>query len=240
VIQISVMNQSTVIDDDAVQEMLPALMTQWNEDLIPVWPVEECNVQFVAKDATPDAGTWWAVFLDDATQAGALALHDLTDDGFPIAKIFCKTIKEDQGASISVAASHEFLEMAVDPWLNMAAQDSSGRFWALEIADPCEDDQYAYTINGVLVSDFASPAWFGHANTTPGAAMDLKGHVAAAFSILTGGYAQYFDPKAGWQQELGQEAANHQRLRHPPQGSRRERRARKFHSGLRKSAFLSR
>lgn len=236
-IQISVMNQSTAIADDAVQAMLPAFETQWNRDLVPVWPVEQVKFTFIPAGDTPDPETWWAAFLDDSTQANALAFHDLTDNGWPIAKIFAKTILADN-SSISVGASHEFLEMAVDPWLNMAFQDNTGKMWAGEIADPCEDDQYAYKIGNVLVSDFATPAWFGHSNTPTGSPMDLKGHVTQPFSILTGGYAQWFDPSAGWQQVIGQKAKKHARLAHAPDGSRRERRARR-HMGLVRSAFLA-
>ena len=233
-IQMSVMNQSTVTSDAEVQSWLPAFESQWNNDLIPIWPLEPVKFTFIPNGQTPPPQSWWAVFLDDSTQAGALAFHDLTDDGFPIAKVFCKTILDDH-SSITVGASHEFLEMAVDPWLNMAFQDNTGKMWAGEIADPCEDDQYAYKIDGVLVSDFATPAWFGHANTPVGAPMDLKGHMTTPFSILTGGYAQWFDPAQGWQQMLGSKAKKHGRLVHAPKGSRRERRGRH----LMRSAFLA-
>jgi hypothetical protein len=46
--------------------------------------------------------------------------------------------------------------MAVDPWLNSAYQDPHGHFWAGEVCDPVEDDQYGYEINGVLVTDFVN------------------------------------------------------------------------------------
>src|SRR2546428_14028946 len=39
-------------------------------------------------------GAWAMTFLDDADQPGALAYHDLTPDGLPLAKVFVKTTLE--------------------------------------------------------------------------------------------------------------------------------------------------
>lgn len=232
-IEIAVMNESTEITDEAVQFMLPALETQWNRDLIPIWPVDDVKLTFVAQGAQPAPTEWWLVFLNDADQAGALAYHDLTPTGLPISKVFVKTIMDD-GDRVSVATSHELLEMAVDPWLNAAFQDHTGRFWAGEIADPVEDAQYGYDIGGVEVSDFVTPNWFGHQHPTT--QMDFGNHAGAAFSILPGGYAQWFNPSpwhggGGWQQVIGHMAASGARAVTPPVGSRRERRLRKFAGG---------
>jgi hypothetical protein len=220
--QIAVINESTAISDADVQHMLPAFDQQWNQDLRPVWGVDAATFTFVPQGQTPAAGTWWVVFLDDSDQANALAYHDLTDEGLPISKVFVKTIQADN-ASVSVGATHEICEMAVDPWLNSAYQDSQGVFWAGEVCDPVEDDQYGYTIAGVLVTDFVTPNWFGHQHAQ--GAIDLKGHSKAPFEVLTGGYAQKFDPQQGWQQVTGS-LARHSKRAHAPDGSRRERRTR--------------
>jgi hypothetical protein len=220
--QIAVMNESTAISDSDVQAMLPAFTQQWNKDLQPIWGVGDANFTFVPQGQTPPAGTWWVVFLDDSDQANALAYHDLTNEGLPISKVFVKTILADN-ASVSVGATHEICEMAVDPWLNSAYQDPQGVFWAGEICDPVEDDQYGYKIGNVLVTDFVTPNWFAHQHAQ--AEIDFKGHANAAFEILTGGYAQKFDPQQGWQQVTGSKARLSRRA-HAARGSRRERRAR--------------
>ena len=113
--------------------------------------------------------------------------------------------------------------MAVDPWLNSAYQDAQGIFWAGEVCDPVEDDQYGYEINGILVTDFVTPSWFGHKDAKP--PMDLKTHAKSQFEVLTGGYAQKFDPQKGWQQVTGAKAMGFKRAT-AAEGSRRERRAR--------------
>jgi hypothetical protein len=223
-VQIAVINASTAIADADVQKMIPALDTQWNKDLDPIWGVGQAEFSFVPKRTKPASGSWWVVFLDDSDQANALAYHDLTNEGLPISKVFVKTIQSDK-ASVSVGASHEICEMAVDPWLNSAYQDSQGVFWAGEVCDPVEDDQYGYKINGILVSDFVSPNWFGHQHAV--GHIDLKVHARAAFEVLSGGYAQKFDPQKGWQQVTGSQAARTNRA-HAAPGSRRERRERQW------------
>jgi hypothetical protein len=233
--QIAVMNESTTISDADVQKMLSAFDQQWNKDLRPIWGVDAATFTFVPKHQMPPAGSWWCVFLDNSDQAGALAYHDLTNEGLPISKVFVKTLQQDN-ASVSVGATHELCEMAVDPWLNSAYQDPHGVFWAGEVCDPVESDQYGYEIGGVLVTDFITPNWFAHQHAQ--ASIDLKGHSNAAFEILSGGYAQKFDPHRGWVQVSGSKAtARHQA--DAAQGSRRERRAR-LHQGLTRSAMTRR
>ena len=224
-LQIAVINQSQGASDDAVQAYLPAFAQQWNADLAGIWPVVPAQFTFLPKTATPPSGSWWLVFLDDSDQAADLAYHDLTNDGLPLSKVFVKSIQADN-SSLSVSATHEMCEMAVDPWLNCSYQDPQGTFWAAEICDPVENDAYGYQIGGVLVTDFVTPNWFGHKNAQRN--MDFQGHAQAAFTVLDKGYAQRFSPQQQWQQVNGSAAATTGRTAMPPKGSRRERRARGF------------
>jgi hypothetical protein len=221
-LQIAVINESNAISDGDVKGMIPAFSAQWNNELNAVWGVGAAQFSFTAKGSPPPKGSWWVVFLNDSDQAKTLAYHDLTDEGLPISKVFVKTIQADN-ASVSVGASHEICEMAVDPWLNSAYQDSQGTFWAGEVCDPVEDDQYGYEINGVLVTDFVTPNWFGHQH--PAGSIDYRQQAHNAFEVLTGGYAQKYDPQSGWQQITGAKAEKSKRAQ-PPKGSRRDRRKR--------------
>lgn len=220
-ITIAVINESTAISDAEVQKMVPAFEIQWNRDLRPVWALDEAKFIFVTKQSQAPVGAWWLIWLNDADQADALAYHDVTDEGLPLSKVFVKTIQAN-GASLSVAATHELCEMAVDPTLNLAAQDQAGTFWAYEIADPVENDHYSYEIDGIQVTDFVLPSWFGFKSSS--APFDFKHHCTDAFQILSAGYAQQFGPH-GWIQ-LSSKRATSQRAMHPTEGSRRERRAR--------------
>jgi hypothetical protein len=213
--------------------MIPAFETQWNSDLDPVWGVGSATFASTPRKQAPASGTWWVVFLDDSDQADALAYHDLTNEGLPISKVFVRSIQADK-SSLSVGASHEICEMAVDPWLNSAYQDRGGVFWAGEVCDPVEDDQYGYTIGGVLVTDFVTPNWFGHERSKGD--IDLKRHANKQFEVLSGGYAQKFDAQKGWQQVTGSKALQTKRGATAAKGSRRERRARHWKSDWKASA----
>src|SRR5215475_8404080 len=56
----------------------------------------------------------YPVKLYNTDKAGALGYHDLTKDGQPVSKIFVKTTLADRQL-VSVTASHELFEMAIDP-----------------------------------------------------------------------------------------------------------------------------
>ena len=220
-LQISVMNESTAVSDADVQKMLPAFDSQLNKDLVSVWSVEPAKFAFLPKGQAAPKGSWWVVFLDDSDQADALAYHDLTNEGLPMSKVFVKSIQADK-SSLSVGTTHEICEMAVDPWLNSAYQDQNNVFWAGEVCDPVEDDQYGYMIGEILVTDFVTPDWFAHQYASSD--IDFKHHAASTFEVLSGGYAQKFE-SGGWVQVTGSKASQSARA-HAAVGSRRERRLR--------------
>jgi len=220
-ITLAVINESTAISDTQIQKMLPAFATQWNRDLVRAWGVDDVSFALIPKGAVPPPGAWWLVWLDDSDQADALAYHDLTDEGLPLSKVFVKTVLADR-ASLSVAATHELCEMAVDPTINLSAQDERGTFWAYECADPVEDDRYAYKIEDVLVTDFVLPSWFGYKNSQ--GPFDFCNHCTDAFQILARGYAQEFGP-SGWTQVNGAQVTKARSL-NAVAGSRRQRRER--------------
>jgi hypothetical protein len=219
---IAVLNQSTAIGDADIEKMIPAFSHQWNKDLRPVWGIDAATFGFVPTSRKPPKGSWWVVFLDDSDTADALAYHDLTDEGLPTSKVFVKTLRADR-SSISVGATHEICEMAVDPWLNSAYQDPRNMFWAGEVCDPVEADRYGYEIDGVLVTDFVTPDWFAHEHA--GSVLDFKRYVRKPFEILSEGYAQKFEHNRGWIQMNGAQTRA-SKAAEAPKGSRRERRSR--------------
>jgi hypothetical protein len=75
-----------------------------------------------------------------------------------------------------------------------------------------------------------TPNWFGHQHAV--GAIDLKDHATQAFAVLSGGYAQKFDPSKGWQQITGAKAEKSPRAAHAAKGTRRERRARQWKNWL--------
>src|SRR5581483_6395204 len=159
---ISVINNCSVLSDHDIQIVVPALQKQVSLHLAPAWGVN-ASLVFVPKGHHPAPKTWWFVIMDTSDEQGALGYHDLTNDGYPISKIFVKTDIQ-YGAKWTITASHELAEMLCDPDLVRGAfiqsDDTTGTVYAWEVADACEDDSYGYQIGGVWVSDFVYPSWF--------------------------------------------------------------------------------
>ena len=224
-ITIAIMNRSTILTDEQVAPVVSALQIQVSRDFAPVWLVD-ADLVFVGKNAQPPAGTWQIALLDDSDQPGALGYHDLTPDGFPLAKVFAKTDK-NYGSNWTVTLSHELLETLGDPDINLCTFDSSNRLLAMELCDAPEADQFGYLINGVLVSDFVYPAWFGVRSKV--AKYDHMGYIKAPGELLAGGYISVYDFTTGWTQTTAQKMGlhPHRENAHKREGSRRGRRAKK-------------
>jgi hypothetical protein len=137
-------------------------------------------------------GAWAVVFLDVADAPGALAYHDLTPDGLPLSKVFVRTITEDD-ASLTVATSHELVEMLVDPAINMMTTGPDATLaYAYESADPVEADTFSFKVGGFDMTDFVYPSYFEGFRKAKSTKFDFQGKVTKPFQILAGGYQLVF------------------------------------------------
>src|SRR5262245_16127811 len=136
-INVAVINASTAVDDNIVRQCVPAFQKQVHEHLAPSWGVD-ADLTFFTASQQPPAGYWWLVILDNSDQAGALGYHDLTDEGMPLGKVFAKT-DEVYGYNWTVTATHELLEMLIDPNINLTVFDQrdpeTGTLYAYEVCD---------------------------------------------------------------------------------------------------------
>ena len=140
------------------------------------------------------------VFLDDADQADALAYHDLTPDGLPQSKVFVKTTIEN-GDLVSVSASHELVEMLVDPAINLLTTGPDRKLvYAYESADPVE--ALSFKVSGIPMSDFVYPAYFEDFHKPGSVHFDQMQAVKKPFEILHGGYQIIFR-NGRWSQVFG-------------------------------------
>jgi hypothetical protein len=150
----------------------------------------------------------WPIFIvDDVGQQGAAGLH-LTDHQQPYALV-------QAGATWSLTASHECLEMLVDPSGNRLVPSSAitavgnkvqdvttEKFeYLVEVADPSEDPANAYMIDEVLVSDFYTPHFFDPV-VSPGVRYSFTGRIKRPREILPGGYISWLNPALGTMQQL--------------------------------------
>jgi hypothetical protein len=227
-IQISVMNESTVLTDVDVTPVIPALQQQVTNDFRPAWGVD-AELTLIPQGQQPPAGSWWLVILDNSDQAGALGYHDLTSEGLPLGKVFAAS-DLTAGTSWTVTASHELLEMLGDPDINLSAfiqnATNTGTLYAYEVCDACEDDSFGYQINNILVSDFVYPSWFETFRTQGSTQFDHGNQIQNPLQLLKGGYIGTFNVTAGsgWQQQTAEKVLTGMKQRGHV-GSRRERRA---------------
>jgi hypothetical protein len=161
------------------------------------------------KGAKPPVGAWNLILLDDSTVAGALGYHeDEQGTEIPFSDVFVKTARED-GAEPSEVASHEALEMLVDPHVGEPRTTTHReKRYIVEVCDPVQGCGYDVgqpegRETGVIVADFCLPAWFGLDDE--GHEMSFRNSVPKAFELAPEGYisvASEHDPE-DWKQIFG-------------------------------------
>lgn len=195
-IPVAVINASTIIPDDECRRVTAALQTQVSRDFAPVWGTDAA-LTFVPSHDTPPPGNWWLSILDNTDRALVLGHHELTPDGFPVGKVFAKT-DHQFGLNWTVTASHELLELLADPFVNLTVfshpQSGASTLYAYEVCDPCQDESFAYEIDGISVCNFVYPAYFNLAQPPAVNKFDHMGALAKPVpEVLKGGYITAYD-----------------------------------------------
>ena len=193
---IACFNQATVALGVDLDKLIAAIQAFVDRDVAPVWGTPAR----LAKSTGFVKSQWAMVFLDNADQPGALAYHDLTPDGLPLAKVFVKTTLANHDL-VSVSASHELVEMLVDPAINLLATGPDPKtVYAYESADPVE--ALSYPINGIPMTDFVYPSYFENFHKPGSVQFDRLKKVNRPFQILPGGYQIIFK-NGKWTQIYG-------------------------------------
>ncbi len=196
---IACFNKATIalgVDFDA---LIVAMQVYVDKYVAPIWGTPAKLV----KTTGFKKGAWAMVFLDNADQPDALAYHDLTPDGLPQSKVFVKTTL-DNGDLVSVSASHELVEMLIDPAINLMTTGPNPKLvYAYESADPVE--ALSFDVDGIQMSDFIHPAYFEDFHKPGSVRFDHLDKVKKPFQILSGGYQIIFR-NGKWSQVFGSEA----------------------------------
>lgn len=206
VIQVGLVDTTDALDAGLVQVAAAALNIQVTRDLPQFWPVQ-ATVLYLPDARQIPAGVW-PIRLVKSLPPGEGGFH-LDRHNQPYSEV----IATPRSNAWTIAASHETLEMLVDPWGNRlqssvaikvvgkTIQDATGQFeYLVEACDPCEADRYGYRIQGIAVSDFITPHFFDPVPTA-GTRYSFTGAIAAPRRILPGGYISWIDKtKDEWQQ----------------------------------------
>lgn len=206
VTQVGLVDITREIDVDLIHSAALALNLQVTRDLPQFWPVSATVMYLPNVDKIP-AGVWPVQLVKTLPP---------NEGGFHSDKHkqpFSKVIASKNDPTWTIDASHEILEMLVDPYGNRMQssvaieivdgkiQDGTGQYgYLVEACDPCEDNRYAYTINGIAVSDFITPHYYDPL-ATPGTRYSFTGALKGPRQVLPGGYISWVNAeKDEWQQ----------------------------------------
>lgn len=191
--QLGLVSESRKVPRGDLMKVSAALQKQATRDLQPIWDVSSTVDPFDRLEDVPD-GYWPMIIMDDIGFAGAAGIH-LDRDGQPFALITADAELDRW----SLTASHEMIEMLVDPFgkrqvTGDSPKSDQGRVsFLVEACDPSEATDFAYSVNGILVSDFYTPHFFDPVKA-PGVRYSFTGAITAPRQVLKGGYLSWVEP----------------------------------------------
>lgn len=207
-IQVVLVDQTKEIDPSLLHSAALALNSQVSQDLPQFWSGITASVSYAPSLSAVPQGAW-PVFLVKSLPPGEGGYH-LDKKNQPYAKV----IGTPQDDSWTIDASHEIIEMLVDPYGNRmqtsqaieisgdSVIDAPGVFnYLVEACDPCEANNFAYDIAGIAVSDFITPHFYDP-SATSGVRYSFKGNIERPRELLVGGYISYVQPNGAWNQIL--------------------------------------
>jgi hypothetical protein len=206
-IQVGLADKTGEIDPSLLQATAAALNIQVTRDLTQFWTVQATVTALPSPTKIP-AGVW-PVFLVKTLPPDEGGFH-MDKHNQPYAEVIASSSSDEW----TIDASHETVEMLVDPYGNRLQNstsieitngqivDGTGEFaYLVEACDPCEADDYSYPIQGVAVSDFITPHFY-EPTVTPGTRYSFTGAVKAPRQILPGGYISWVNQQADEMQQL--------------------------------------
>lgn len=204
------------LTDEQFKDLVSGLAMQAADDFNEsCWVTQDLapaiTVEAVARGAKVPDGSWHIELLDVCDDPGALGYHE--DAAFdrhstgpkkasgrssrglragtltPLSKIGVKTSRED-GVDPAEVASHEMLEMTVDPnvvsTVRSVVNPAKKQKVIVEVGDPVQE--CGYKRGNVTVADFALPAWFGYPQKVNPTQMSFRSSVKEPFELAPGGY----------------------------------------------------
>src|SRR5271154_1562185 len=194
--QAALVSESTSVGFNDLSAAAAALQKQASRDFGPIWSVNATVDAFDKLESVP-VDYWPVILKDDIKEPGAAGYHT-DENGQPFA-----LVQVDDGWTLT--ASHETLEMLADPHGNRTiagpppthspapANKFKRVLYLVEVADPCEGDQFAYEINGIKVSDFLTPNYYDHKGSN-GVRYSFTGAIASPHTVLEAGYVSFGNP----------------------------------------------
>ncbi len=195
-LRVGLANKATGITAEEVEQVAAALRVQVKRDLHPVWKV---GAEIIVLDGRLDIPHGVSpILIVDELDHDIKGAHQI-EQGVAFAIISAKY-------DWKLAASHELIEMLVDPaggkteWslgLELAGdqirETSQKVEYLVEACDPTEDPSHSYEIGGVKVSDFYTPAYFNEKHV-PGTKYSHAGSLTRPREVPANGYLSWYIP----------------------------------------------
>lgn len=190
-VQIALISNTPNVSFGELSRVSAAIQKQVSRDFAPIWNTSATVDCFDGLENVPNG--YWVVTVT-ATLGPADGIHR-TEENKPMALV-------GYGDGWSVSASHEILEMIIDPLEGRFASGQSpmsgqGRVeFLVEVCDPCQAARFAYSVNGESVSDFITPNYFDPVANSA-VRYSFGQSVTRPFEVAPGGYLSWRDPVSG-------------------------------------------
>jgi hypothetical protein len=187
---LALVSTSKKISASDVSLTASALQKQATRDLGPIWGIRATVDSFPNLKSVP-VGYWPIIVMDNIHSEDAAGYH-ADNHHQPFARV-----QVDDGWQLT--CSHEMCEMLVDPFGNRLVTSKSigkdkGRVqYLVEVCDPCEGTQFAYSVNGILMSDFYTPHFFDPV-TNPAVRYSYTGGLKHPLEVAKDGYLSWYNP----------------------------------------------
>ncbi len=199
--QLALVSESKLVGNGDLMRVAAAIQKQASRDLAPTWNISATVDAFEKLEDVPLG--YWPMIVKDNIGVAALGIHK-DDDRQPFALI-SSSPELDRW---SLTASHEALEMLVDPYgdrlvAGVSPMKGQGRVsFLVEVCDPSEAPAFAYTCNGIRVSDFYTPRYFDPV-PAPKVRYSFTDKIESPRQVLRGGYLSWVDSVTSeWWQEI--------------------------------------
>lgn len=196
--QVALVSESNSVPFSDLGSVSAALQKQAARDLAPIWEIQATVDAFATLEDVPPG--YWPIIIRDDIHVRAAGIHE-DDSGQPFALV-------QTSDAWSITASHENLEMLVDPFgkrlvPGQSPMEDQGRVeFLVEVCDPSEAGSFGYTVNGIAVSDFYTPNYFDP-ERNPSVRYSFTGAITEPRQVLSGGYLSWHDPVTDhWFQEV--------------------------------------
>jgi hypothetical protein len=207
VIQVGLVDTTRSLESALVEATAAALNVQVMRDLSQYWNVQ-ATVRYLPDPNKIPVGVW-PVFLVAKLPRGEGGVH-LDKNNQPYSLVIGTPDSNDW----TIDASHETLEMLVDPAGNRlqpsraievvddTTEDTAGEFeYLVEACDPCEANQYAYSVQGIAVSDFITLRFYDPVSAA-GTRYSFASNIQKPRQILPGGYISFVNPQTDELQQI--------------------------------------